>query len=74
MGSAGAGISGVVAAVFLLAENRLLREALLRVLSKKDDIQVVGAGSYGPETIADILATRANVVVLDSVSSSLVGT
>jgi len=61
----------VVAAVFLLAENRLLREALLRVLSKKDDIQVVGAGSYGPETIADILATRANVVVLDSVSSVL---
>jgi len=61
----------VVAAVFLLAENRLLREALLRVLSKKDDIQVVGAGSYGPETIADILDTRANVVVLDSVSSVL---
>jgi DNA-binding NarL/FixJ family response regulator len=71
MGSAGAGISGAVAAVFLLAENRLLREALLRVLSKKDDIQVVGAGSYGPETFADILATRANVVVLDSVSSVL---
>jgi len=61
----------VVAAVFLLAEHRLLREALLRVLSKKDDIQVVGAGSYGPETITDILATRANVVVLDSVSSVL---
>ncbi|MGA2021822.1 MAG: response regulator transcription factor [Candidatus Sulfotelmatobacter sp.] len=71
MGSAGAGISGAVAAVFLLAENRLLREALLRVLSKKDDIQVVGAGSYGPETFEDILATRANVVVLDSVSSVL---
>ena len=32
---------------------------------------MVGAGSYGPETIADILATRANVVVLDSVSSVL---
>jgi DNA-binding NarL/FixJ family response regulator len=71
MGSAGTGLSGPVATVFLLAENRLLREALLRVLSKKDDIQVVGAGPYGLDTFAEILSTRANVVVLDSVSSAL---
>jgi DNA-binding NarL/FixJ family response regulator len=58
-----------VAAVFLLAENRLLREALLRILSKKDDIQVVGAGSYGRDAFDQIAATRANVVILDSVSS-----
>ncbi len=58
------------AAVFLLAENRLLREALLRILSKKDDIQVVGAGcGYGCEMLEQIAATRANIVVLDSVSS-----
>jgi DNA-binding NarL/FixJ family response regulator len=54
-----------------LAENRLLREALLRILSKKEDIQVVGAGAYGPDTYEEILLTRANVVVLDSVSSVL---
>jgi DNA-binding NarL/FixJ family response regulator len=71
MGSVGAGPSGPVAAVFLLAENRLLREALLRILSKKDDIQVVGAGPYGPDTFEEILSTRANIVVLDSVSSVL---
>jgi DNA-binding NarL/FixJ family response regulator len=61
--------SGPGAAVFLLAENRLLREALLRILSKKDDIQVVGAGSYSFEILKTIVSTRANVVVLDSVST-----
>jgi DNA-binding NarL/FixJ family response regulator len=68
MGAAVSGFSGPVAAVFLLAENRLLREALLRILSKKDDIRVVGAGSYGPDIFEQIVSTQANVVVLDSVS------
>ena len=45
MGSAVSAFSGAGAAVFLLAENRLLREALLRILSKKEDIHVVGSGS-----------------------------
>jgi two-component system response regulator DevR len=71
MGSAVSEFSGPVAAVFLLAENRLLREALLRILSKKDDIHVVGAGSYGPDVFAQIVSTRANVVVLDSVAPVL---
>src|SRR5258708_14343109 len=62
------GFSGPVAAVFLLAENRLLREALVRILSKKDDIHVVGAGSFGPDIFEQIVSTKANVVVLDSVS------
>jgi len=71
MGTLVEGFSGPVAAVFLLAENRLLREALLRILSKKDDIHVVGAGSYGPDMFEQIVATQANVVVLDSVSPVL---
>jgi two-component system, NarL family, response regulator DevR len=64
-------IPGPVASVFLLAENRLLREALLRVLSKKDDIEVVGAECYSFDMFEQIVSTRANVVVLDSVSSVL---
>jgi len=71
MGTVVSGFSGPVAAVFLLAENRLLREALLRILSKKDDIHVVGAGSYGPDTLDQITSTPANVLVLDSVSPLL---
>jgi DNA-binding NarL/FixJ family response regulator len=68
MASGGTEISAPAAAVFLLAENRLLREALLRILSKKDDIQVVGAGTYGSGTFEEIISTRANIVVLDSVA------
>jgi hypothetical protein len=32
-----------VAAVFLLAQNRLLREALAKILGKKTDIAVIGS-------------------------------
>ena len=71
MGTAVSELPGVVAAVFLLAENRLLREALLRILSKKDDIRVVGAGSYRSEMFEQIISVQANVVVLDSVSPVL---
>jgi DNA-binding NarL/FixJ family response regulator len=71
MGTAVSSLTEPIAAVFLLAENRLLREALLRILSKKDDIRVVGSGSYGPNIFEQIVSTRANVVVLDSISPVL---
>lgn len=58
-------------AVFLLAENRLLREALIRLLSKKDDIDIVGSGSYSAQILQQILATQPTVVVLDSVTKAL---
>jgi two-component system NarL family response regulator len=64
-------LQGALASVFLLAENRLLREALLRILSKKDDIQVVGAGCYEFDMLDHIVSTGANVIVLDSVVSVL---
>jgi len=71
MGSAVSELSGTLAVVFLLAENRLLREALLRILSKKDDIRVVGAGSYSSSVFEQIILTQANIVVLDSVAPVL---
>ena len=71
MGTYVSGISEPAVAVFLLAENRLLREALLRILSKKEDIQVVGSGSYGPDMLEQVASTGATVVVLDSVSPVL---
>jgi len=64
---------GCQAAVFLLAENRLMREALLRVLSKKDDISIVGAAPYSPFVLQEVCAVRSNVVVLDSLSNALSG-
>jgi two-component system, NarL family, response regulator DegU len=52
--------------VFLLAENRLLREALVRLLAKKSDIQVVGANPYSQAVHDEIVAARPNIIVLDS--------
>lgn len=55
-----------VAEVFLLAENRLLREALIRLLAKRSDIHVAGANPYSPAVHEEIVATRPNIIVLDS--------
>lgn len=71
MGNPISGSSGPVAAVFLLAENRLLREALLRILSKKDDIHIVGAGAFVAGVLEQIASSGANVLVLDSLSPLL---
>jgi DNA-binding NarL/FixJ family response regulator len=40
--------------VFILAENRLLREALGRLLSKKNGLRVVGAAGFSPQIIEQI--------------------
>jgi len=55
-----------VAQVFLLAENRLLREALIRLLTKKSDIRVVGANPYSAAVREEIIAAQPNIIVLDS--------
>jgi two-component system, NarL family, response regulator DevR len=60
--------SQAIAEVFLLAENRLLREALIRILTKKSDIRMVGAAPYSPVAREQIIATRPSIVLLDSIS------
>jgi DNA-binding NarL/FixJ family response regulator len=57
-----------IAEVFLLAENRLLREALIRILTTKSNIRVVGAAPYAPSILEKIAATRPSIVLLDSIS------
>lgn len=52
--------------VFLLAENRLLREALVRLLAKKSDIHVVGANPYSPGVFEEIIQKAPGILVLDS--------
>jgi DNA-binding NarL/FixJ family response regulator len=73
MGTVVSGFSGAAASVFLLAENRLMREALLRILSKREDLCVVGAAWYSPEIYEQIVESGASVVVLDSVARVLAG-
>lgn len=52
--------------VYLLAENRLLREALGRILGKKADIRVVGAAALNPQTLEDIVKLVPDVLLSDS--------
>ncbi|MBZ5548464.1 MAG: response regulator transcription factor [Acidobacteriia bacterium] len=59
--------------VFLLAENCLLREALLRVLRKKEDIVVAGAAPFSPSALEKVWAANADVVLFDSASIALTG-
>jgi DNA-binding NarL/FixJ family response regulator len=58
--------SSRLTSVFLLTENRLLREALVRILSKRCDVTVVGAVAFGPTVLDRLVASKAEVVLLDS--------
>ena len=57
--------------VFILAENRLLREALTRILSKKSDIQVVGAAVFSPDVVQQISSAAPDVLLSDSAAVAL---
>jgi DNA-binding NarL/FixJ family response regulator len=52
--------------VFLLAENRLLREALARVLDKKNDIRVLAAVAFDTKVTELVSELRPQILVLDS--------
>jgi len=51
--------------VFLLIENRLLREALTRLLRKRGEILIVGQGSQEEVTSQHLLDSECAVVALD---------
>jgi DNA-binding NarL/FixJ family response regulator len=63
-------VTGIVQ-VFILAENRLLREALTRILNKKNDIRVVGASAFTPEIVQQIVAANPDVLLSDSAAVAL---
>ncbi|HTA24040.1 MAG TPA: response regulator transcription factor [Terriglobales bacterium] len=60
-----------VVQVFILAENRLLREALARILNKKSDIRVVGASAFAPDIVQQIVAAAPHVLLCDSATVAL---
>ena len=51
--------------VFLLAENRLLREALAKILNKKTDITVVGSAPLSSGVVLKITASSPQVLLFD---------
>lgn len=57
--------------VFILAENRLLREALTRILSKKSDLCVVGASAFSPDVVDQISKAAPDVLLSDSAAVAL---
>ncbi len=57
--------------VFILAENRLLREALARILNKKNFIQVVGASEFSPNVVSQITESSPQVLISDSTAMAL---
>jgi DNA-binding NarL/FixJ family response regulator len=58
---------------FLLAENCLLREALVRVLRKKEDIVVAGAIPFSSSALDKVSAANPDVILFDSAGIALTG-
>ena len=52
--------------VFLLIENRLLRESLARLFRNRTDLLVVGQGGCTEATLCQVLDTESEVLVTDS--------
>lgn len=61
-----AGISEPVGRVFVLAYNRLLRETLAKLLSKRSNLEVVGQGAATAEAAKELASSRANILLLNS--------
>jgi DNA-binding NarL/FixJ family response regulator len=58
-------MSGVDVRVFLLCENRLLREALLLILGKRAGLVIVGASGYSLDTLKNLIACGPQIILLD---------
>jgi hypothetical protein len=61
-----AGTAKTNLSVFVAADNRLLREALARMLAKKGNVEVTGLESAAPLRVESIVRTNAGVLLLTS--------
>jgi DNA-binding NarL/FixJ family response regulator len=57
---------GTPTRVFILSDNRLFREALSHIFSKKSDIETVCSREFGPDAIEEVMNSEAEVVIVDS--------
>ena len=64
-------MSEVKSQVYLLAENRLFREALTRILNKKGDIRVVGASALGSDVSLRIAELHPDILLADATAISV---
>jgi DNA-binding NarL/FixJ family response regulator len=56
---------------FLLIENRLLREAFVRLFSKRADLLVVGQSGYSEESTLNVFKSECDVLLIDSLQIPL---
>ena len=56
--------------VYLLAGNRLFREALTRILNKKGHVRVVGANALGPDSGPHIAELKPELLLSDAMAIS----
>ena len=59
-------VSSLGVSVYLLAENRLLRETLARLLQKRGAVSIVGVSRFTESAITEILASRCAILLMDS--------
>jgi two-component system, NarL family, nitrate/nitrite response regulator NarL len=51
--------------VYVVAENRLLRETLVRLFRKRGDLSVVGENSYSGSTTEHVASAQSDLLLLD---------
>jgi DNA-binding NarL/FixJ family response regulator len=56
--------------VYVVAENRLLRETLIRLFRKRGDFTVVGQDSYSNSVPENIVAAQSDLLLLDCLTPS----
>src|SRR5271168_2014026 len=54
---------------FLLIENRLLREAMVRLFCKRADLLVVGQSGYAEATALRVIDSKCDVLIVDSLQT-----
>jgi len=54
--------------VYLLAENRLLRETLARLLEKRGGLSIAGVSRYSESTLDEVFASGCAILLMDSMA------
>ena len=57
---------GRTVSVFILSDNRLFRESLGRILSKRSDLKVASSQGFSEKACEEALRSAADVILLDS--------
>ena len=66
MGQAFSGMPSAGVNVYLLAENRLVRETLARMLQRRGGLSLVGMSRYTESARAEILTSNCSILLMDS--------